>query len=300
LAEDFYTLIVVPGARSACRTIRVSARVARAGATAVAAMVLVLAAVLAHYASLSREVSELAALRLEKTALSERVVRHERGLAELASRLARLQGSITKLGVMSGLERTPPAADAAIGGVGGVTGAEAGPPSRDPEIALRALSRSVSHLTERSQRIESFYVDQAALLSHTPSVWPVRGYLSSSFGNRVDPFTSAPDHHPGIDISAPRGTKIVAPADGLVLATGARGAYGLAVIIDHGYGLLTRYGHLEGFNVRAGQRVRRGDVIGFVGSTGRSNAPHLHYEVWRDDRAQNPIHYVIDEYRSFG
>jgi len=300
MAEEYYTLIVVPDARSACRTIRVSARVARRLGIAAAATALALAGVLAHYTVISREISELAALRLEKAALSERARRQERSLAELASKVARLQGSVTKLGVMAGLDRALPTADGSVGGVGGVTGVDAGPPSRDPEVTLRALSRSLSHLTERSQRIESFYADQAVLLSHTPSVWPVRGYLSSGFGNRIDPFTGAPDYHPGIDISTPGGTKIVAPADGVVLAAGARGAYGLAIIIDHGYGILTRYGHLERFNVRAGKRVRRGDVIGFVGSTGRSNAPHLHYEVWRDDRAQNPIHYIIDEYRTFG
>jgi murein DD-endopeptidase MepM/ murein hydrolase activator NlpD len=116
----------------------------------------------------------------------------------------------------------------------------------------------------------------------------------------VDPFTGGRDYHPGIDISAPLGTRVVAPADGVVVAVGRRGAYGNAIIIDHGYGVVTRYGHFEGFNVRAGQRVRRGDVIGFVGNTGRSNAPHLHYEVWLNDKLQDPIQYIIEEYRSFG
>jgi murein DD-endopeptidase MepM/ murein hydrolase activator NlpD len=78
------------------------------------------------------------------------------------------------------------------------------------------------------------------------------------------------------------------------------GAYGNAIIIDHGYGVVTRYGHLAGFNVKPGQRVKRSDVIGFVGNTGRSTAPHLHYEVWVRDQAQNPIHFILDEYRSFG
>ena len=80
----------------------------------------------------------------------------------------------------------------------------------------------------------------------------------------------------------------------------ARRAYGRSIIIDHGNDIITRYGHLEAYDVQAGQRVQRGDVIGFVGSSGRSNAPHLHYEVWVCDRAQNPIHYIVEEYRSFG
>jgi murein DD-endopeptidase MepM/ murein hydrolase activator NlpD len=258
------------------------------------------AALLAHYAWLNGQVSELDALRLENAALSERTHRQAESLGQLESGIARLQSTITKLAVMSGLDQTLPAADGVIGGVGGVTGVDPDPPSRDPDVTLHALSRSLSDLAARSQRIETFYADQTAVLSHTPSVWPVRGYFSSGFGSRLDPFTGGKDFHPGIDVSAPRGTNALATADGVVLAVGRRGAYGLAIIIDHGYGIITRYGHLEGLNVRAGQRVRRGDVIGFVGSTGRSNAPHLHYEVWLDDKPQNPIHYILDEYRSFG
>jgi len=203
---------------------------------------------------------------------------------------------VAKLGVMSGVEPTLPEG----GGLGGVTGAESAPPSRDPEVALRSLDRSLAQLTERSTRIATFYAGQTERLAHTPSIWPVRGYLSSGFGNRTDPFTGQRDFHSGIDVSAPRGSRVLAPADGVVVAVGRRGAYGQAIIVDHGFGVITRYGHLDGYNVRAGDRISRGDVIGFVGDTGRSNAPHLHYEVWVRDEAQNPIHYILDEYRSFG
>jgi len=298
VGEGYYTVILVRDARSAFRKIHVPVRLIRTVTGAAAALSVAAGALLVHYAWLNGQVSELHAVRLENAALSERARRYGESLRELESRATRLQSSIAKLGVMSGLEQTLPAAD--VGGVGGVTGVDLDPPSRDPDVTLHALSRSLSDLAARSQRIETFYADQTVLLSHTPSVWPVRGYFSSGFGSRIDPFTGGRDFHAGIDISAPRGTKVVAPADGVVLAVGRRGAYGLAIIIDHGYGIVTRYGHLEGGNVRAGQRVRRGDVIGFVGSTGRSNAPHLHYEVWLDDKAQNPIHYILDEYRSFG
>jgi murein DD-endopeptidase MepM/ murein hydrolase activator NlpD len=300
VAEAYYTVIIVPDARSAFRKIRVRVRLVRTVARAAVAVALAVGALLAHYAWLNRQVSELHAVRLENAVLSERAQRYGESLGQLESRATRLRSTIKKLAVMSGVDQTLPAADEAVGGVGGVTGVDLDPPSRDPDVTLHALSRSLSDLAARSQRIEAFYADQTALLSHTPSVWPVRGYFSSGFGSRVDPFTGGKDFHPGIDISAPRGTKAVAPADGVVIAVGPRGAYGLAIIIDHGYGIVTRYGHLEGYNVRAGQRVRRGDVIGFVGSTGRSNAPHLHYEVWLDDKLQNPIHFILDEYRSFG
>jgi hypothetical protein len=300
VAEGYYTVILVPDARSASRKIRVPVRLIRTLAGAAGAAVLALAALLAHYAWLNGQVSELDAVRLENAVLSERAHRFGASLSELEGQITRLRSAVTKLTVMSGLQQTLPGADGIVGGVGGVTGVDLDPPSRDPDVTLHTLSRSLSDLATRSQQIETIYADQTARLSHTPSVWPVRGYFSSGFGNRADPFTGGKDFHPGIDISAPRGTKAVAPADGVVLAVGRRGAYGLAIIIDHGNGIITRYGHLEGFNVRAGQRVRRGDVIGFVGSTGRSNAPHLHYEVWLDDKLQNPIDYILEEYRSFG
>jgi murein DD-endopeptidase MepM/ murein hydrolase activator NlpD len=297
-AKGYYTVILVPDARSAFRRIRVSVPLVRTLMVVLGALTLALGGLLVHYVRLSGQVSELNALRRDNTALSVQTHQYADSLVRLQTRLARLQSTVTKLGLMSGLEQTLP--DAALGGVGGATAVDNGPPSRDPDVTLHALSRSLTALTERSERIESYYADQTVLLSHTPSVWPVRGYLSSGFGNRIDPFTGAKDFHPGIDVSAPRGTKVVAPADGVVVTAGRRGGYGNAIVIDHGYGIITRYGHLEAFNVRPGQRVRRGDVIGFVGSTGRSNAPHLHYEVWVNDKTQNPIHYILEEYRSFG
>jgi murein DD-endopeptidase MepM/ murein hydrolase activator NlpD len=296
MADDDYTLILIPDARSVPRKIRFSKRLVRRTRRAVAVAGLAAAGLLAHYVWLNWQVSELDALRLENTALSVRTQDYNVNLGRFEGRLSLLQRTVAKLGVISGVEQ----ADGVIGGFGGVTGVEAAPPSSDPDVVADSLSRSLSDLAARSSRLKSFYADQQELLAHTPSVWPVRGYLSSGYGRRNDPFTGRRILHPGIDVSAPRGTEVTAPADGRVVAVGRRGAYGKAIIIDHGHDVVTRYGHLQDYNVRAGQQVRRGDVIGFVGSTGRSNGPHLHYEVWVHDKLQNPIHYILDEYRSFG
>jgi len=296
VAEETYTLIIAPGARGTCRQLQVSARLLHWSMRGAAAAGILLAGLSAHYLWLSAHMAELRELRASNATLASEGRRYAQTIDDLVERLGVLQQAVTKLGVMSGVEPTLPEG----GGMGGVTGAESAPPSRDPEVALRSLDRSLSELTARSTRIASFYADQTQRLAHTPSVWPVRGYLSSGFGNRADPFTGQRDFHPGIDISAPRGSRVLAPADGVVVAVGSRGAYGNAIIVDHGFGVVTRYGHLDGYNVRAGDRIARGDVIGFVGDTGRSNAPHLHYEVWLRDEAQNPIHFILDEYRSFG
>ena len=111
-----------------------------------------------------------------------------------------------------------------------------------------------------------------------PSVWPVAGWLTSSYGKRTDPFTHDADFHPGLDISADYGQPVLATGDATVTSAGANGAYGNMVMLDHGFGIVTKYGHLSRIAVTADQRVSRGDVIGYVGSTGRSTGAHLHYE----------------------
>jgi murein DD-endopeptidase MepM/ murein hydrolase activator NlpD len=300
MADDYYTLILIPDARSTPRKIRFSKRLVRWTGRATAVAVLAAAGFVVHYVWLNRQVSELEALRLQNAALSVQTQEYTVNLGRFEGRLSLLRRTVAKLGVISGVEQDVAGADGVIGGFGGVTGVEAVPPSSDPDVVADSLSRSLSDLVARSTRLESFYADQQELLAHTPSVWPVRGFLSSGYGRRNDPFTGRRIRHPGIDVSAPLGTEVTAPADGRVVAVGRRGAYGKAIIIDHGNEVVTRYGHLQDYNVRAGQEIRRGDVIGFVGNTGRSNGPHLHYEVWVQDKLQNPIHYILDEYRSFG
>lgn len=125
-----------------------------------------------------------------------------------------------------------------------------------------------------------------------PNLWPVEGQVTGSFGERIDPFNGEGAFHSGVDIGSSYGAKIIAPADGLVIATENMGGYGKAIIISHGNGISTRYGHLSGFAVTAGQHVSRGDVIGYVGESGRSTGPHLHYEVRINDTPVNPYKYL--------
>jgi len=297
MANEFYTLIIVPHAKARFRRLHVSVRLTKWLAALGTVLVLAVSGILVHYVSITTEVYELRRLRTENKALRVKTEEYEQSAGRLRVKIDSLQNMVNKLGIMAGLERSLP--DTRVGGVGGAVGTESAAPALDP-AALHAMDSSVSALTERSARLEAFYRDQSVLLASTPSVWPVRGYLSATFGNRIDPFTGQRDFHTGIDISTPVGTKVQAPADGVVVSCGQKGGYGNSIIVDHGFGIVTRYGHLSGFNVKAGQRIKRGEVIGFVGDTGRSTGPHLHYEVWVRDQAQNPIHYILDEYRSFG
>jgi murein DD-endopeptidase MepM/ murein hydrolase activator NlpD len=128
-----------------------------------------------------------------------------------------------------------------------------------------------------------------ALAAATPSIWPVPGWLSSNYGTRRDPFTGENDFHPGLDISADYGQPVHATADGAIASAGVNGSYGNLGVIDHGYGITTRYGHLSRFAVSSGQAIHRGDVIGYVGSTGRSTSSHLHYEILVNGQLTNPM-----------
>ena len=297
MANECYTLIVVPHAKARFRRIQVPVRLAKWTLTLAGAMVLTVGGVMVQAARMTVELNDLRRLRTENSELLTKTRAYEENAGKLQAKVLQLQSMVTKLGVMAGLEHSLP--EAGTAGVGGATGLESQAPSLAPR-ALAAIDDSLTTLTRRSAQLEEFYRDQSMVLASTPSIWPVRGYLSAGFGNRIDPFTNQRDFHAGIDISTPIGTRVFAPADGVVLSAAVQGGYGNSMIIDHGYGVVTRYGHLEAYAVRPGQRVRRGDLIAFVGNTGRSTAPHLHYEVWVNDQMRNPIEFIIDEFRSFG
>ena len=131
-----------------------------------------------------------------------------------------------------------------------------------------------------------------ARLASAPSLWPVEGRITGAFGERIDPFNGEGAFHRGVDISSQYGTRVLAPADGVVHYADFINGYGRAIIVDHGQGITTLYGHLSGFGVTPGQLVHRGDTLGYVGVSGRSTGPHLHYEVRIFNTPVNPYKYL--------
>ena len=158
-----------------------------------------------------------------------------------------------------------------------------------PDTVFGVLSDLLGVINTRLESVRDSVERRHALAMATPSIWPVAGWLSSSFGTRKDPFSSGRDFHPGLDISADYGQPVLATGDAHVATAGMNGAYGNMVSLDHGFGIITKYGHLSRIVVSDGQQVKRGDLIGFVGSTGRSTGAHLHYEVWMNGRLTNPL-----------
>ena len=146
----------------------------------------------------------------------------------------------------------------------------------------------------RQQEIMQAIQYQNDLLSSTPSILPAQGWISSEFGYRNSPFTGRREMHSGIDISAPIGTPIYAPADGQVVFSGRDGGYGISLVINHGRGISTRYAHMQRYTVEKKHKVSRGQLIGYVGNSGRSTGPHLHYEILVNNMPVNPKKYIIN------
>ncbi len=217
---------------------------------------------------------------------------------QLAGQISSLQTAVDDLGIQAAvdphagraMERLPALVKSrAMGGaLGGASEPVLGAMFA-PDLTFGVLRDLLSAMSSRLDIMRGGVERRQALAAATPSIWPVAGWLSSTYGRRRDPFTGGADFHPGLDISADYGQPVHATADGTIDVADVNGNYGNLVQIDHGYGIVTRYGHLSRFQTTAGQEVHRGDIIGYVGSTGRSTSAHLHYEILLNGQLTNPL-----------
>jgi len=162
---------------------------------------------------------------------------------------------------------------------------------------LPLLQNKTARLEEKFQDLLNYYQRNASLLASTPSIWPIKGYISSYFRYRIDPFSGKREFHEGVDIVGIFGGKIVCTADGVVIFSKRKGSYGKVVCVKHNFGYETRYGHLSKILVTPDQKLKRGDIVGYLGSTGKSTGPHVHYEVLYNNKNVNPLNYMVEEYR---
>ena len=158
-----------------------------------------------------------------------------------------------------------------------------------PEDTFGVLRNLLQGLESRLRYVRRDVERREALAASTPSIWPAHGWLTGTFGGRSDPFTGEPGYHQGLDISTDKGQPVFATADGVVESASYSGDYGNLIVLRHGFGLVTHYGHLSAYAVRPGQDVKRGQIIGYVGSTGRSTGSHLHYEILVNGKVLNPL-----------
>jgi len=157
-----------------------------------------------------------------------------------------------------------------------------------PAEELQTLASTVAEEGPRLRELEALVSRSGEIMSRLPLVWPVHGHVNSEFGRRLSPWDGLAERHTGLDIGTPARTPVQAPAPGTIVMASGGGDYGSHVVIDHGNGVRSLYGHLSEIDVRAGQQVEKGQVIGRVGSTGRSTGPHLHYEILVQGKPVDP------------
>lgn len=227
--------------------------------------------------------------RRQTVSLAERITAVSRDLL-------RIQRFDSKLRLMMNMEKDP----AEVGDGPGDFSRTYLPLHRQ-ELAARKMQDFLGQLSEatrleevRQQDLLRALRENRNILASMPSIWPVTGFVSSSFGGRTSPFGRGGQFHKGLDISNRMGTPVVAPAEGTVIMAGRDGAYGNSVEIDHGGGIVTKYAHLQRATVKPGQWVRRGEVLGHIGMTGRTTGPHLHYEVRLNGVPVNPMRYILE------
>ncbi|HQQ78755.1 MAG TPA: M23 family metallopeptidase [Thermoanaerobaculia bacterium] len=287
-----HTIIFVPHARARFRQFHVSSRLLWGlGAAFLTAVFLGATFSILWVRSINKN-REVTAILAENSDLRSRAALTNARLESLEKQLAEFEDRTRRLSIVAGLSAVR---DPGTGGVGGLSAAPIDP-SASADTGLTEAGRRGALLSSRLQLVEKRLATQADQLALTPTIAPAAGVLTAGFGQRPDPFTGHPEYHPGIDISTPAGNRIVAPASGTVVKVGVDKGYGRFVQIAHGYGVTTLYGHLQAARVAEGQRVKRGDLVALVGSTGRSTGPHLHYEVRVDGKPNNPLDYVLNAF----
>ncbi len=288
-----YTILIASRKTGAIRRVTFSRRLLTFGVVCAFALPVLLA-----FGTRGASVEEVELLQSANETLRLENDSYREATGELTSQITSLQTALTQLGEQGTLDAATRAAMAnlpnnvkarAAGGPSTLNTPPARRPTATPETTFGILRDLLGSIETRLSSVRTQIESQQVLARATPSTWPVAGWLSSAYGPRKDPFTGLPDFHSGLDISAERGKPVRATADATVESVGYAGNYGNAVLLNHGFGIGTRFGHLSGFAVRVGQKVKRNDVIGYVGATGRATAPHLHYEILINGQTMNPV-----------
>lgn len=300
MSDNFFTLMIIPRRKSTVTKISLSSNVVRGLFIGSILAVLLALFVVYDYASIKRDRAELSRLRQQTAQQSKEINELAFKIDEFADRMEEFKQFDKKIRILAadqiGRDKKIPL------GIGGSNNEQIRLKElidQDQEKLVSDMRRSISQLNEDAGERESsfnellnFLRERKSLLAATPSIWPVRGWVTSGFGSRQNPFGSGVEFHRGIDIATRKGKEVVSSADGLIVEVAYRSDDGNIVKIDHGYGVSTSYAHLSKPAVREGVLVKRGEVIGYVGDTGRSTGAHLHYGVYVNNVPANPIKYL--------
>lgn len=289
MRKQFYILFVARDDNGQLRKIPIPVHYLYIFCFGAAIAFLSMTGIASSYARMLLKVNSYNQLRTEKEDLKNRYSRLEQVAQERDVQVASLGSLASEVSSLYGLRSDP----ALVTGANEQIRAAEVSSSLDQLYALRNSALTGATTTGLSLGLTKNATTADWLRANAaPNLWPVEGQVTGSFGERIDPFNGEGAFHTGVDIAALVGAPVVAPADGEVQFADYLGGYGKAIVLEHGHGIATRYGHLSGFAVASGQHVRRGDVIGYVGLSGRSTGPHLHYEVRINDTPVNPYKYL--------
>ena len=303
------SVILVGGSGSKIRQFNISRKQCTALTLILVAAVVVVLYGLWDYTLVRLEAGQTSGLQRQLVQRSEEVAHQRRQIQRFAQdinllkeRLVTLEQFEERIRVLANIDQ--PDNQEGLFGVGGSipddlnVGVDL---SQSHQQLLRKMHQQVRQLGNASEIQESNLSGLVAdleerknILAHTPAIRPARGWVTSGFEYRQNPFTGKREFHRGMDIANRKGTPVVAPGDGVVSFVGERGAFGTLMVIDHGYGFTTRYAHLDKGIKKRGDRVQRGEVIAKMGNTGRSTGPHLHYEVRLNGVPVNPEKYILN------
>lgn len=289
MQKRFYILFVARGDDGQLRKISIPVHYLYVFVIGAAIGFLSLTGIASSYTRMLLKVSQFNQLRTEKDQLKSNYSRLEQVAKERDMQVASLGSIAGEVSALYGLKQQPALVAASSEKI---QDAEVSS-SLDQLHALRVSALTGATMVGLTMGLTRNVTTADWIKANSaPNLWPVEGQVTGSFGERIDPFNGEGAFHSGVDIGSSYGHPIIAPADGVVTVTETMGGYGKTIMIDHGNGISTRYGHLSGFAVTAGQRVQRGEVIGYVGESGRSTGPHLHYEVRINDTPVNPYKYL--------
>ena len=292
MEKKFYAFLIFPGAHGRLHKIQLPFYIIHMVLALSAVGIMTVAALANSYARMVLKVANYNSLRSEREALKTQYRTLESSVTSTNAKLDSLQSLAAEVALTYGFgdPRRPRFLQAVL--------ALATQTNATVDSSFRA-SLYAYNLIRRASMGPGANDLGRGMFSHplidrptVPSLWPVRGQITAGFGQRMDPFSGEGAFHPGVDISANFGAKVQAAADGIVLEAGPESGYGNEILIDHGYGLMTKYGHLSRIFVVVGQELKRGQAIGSVGMTGKTTGPHLHYEVHIHDTPVNPTKYL--------
>lgn len=288
-----HTLIFVPHARAKFRKWRFSTSQALVVIAPLALLTIGGIIALGLWLSASFDRQQLEQIEQENVELRSVNERFETNIRDLETKLQDYQLRIHKLAIVAGVADLTPTNEPGIGGMDRQPALGRGDEARLGD--LNELKGQAQSIEQSMSVLQQSFDDRRLRLSNMPTIAPVKGIVTSGFGNRRDPFTGRLAFHEGLDVVAPTGKEVHATGDGIVTKAALESGYGKVIFVSHGFGVTTVFGHLSGFKVEQGQKIKRGQVIGYVGSTGRSTGNHLHYEVRLDGQSTNPLAYILDD-----